>query len=66
MSAKNPIARPHDAPRKTLDDVYRDRGLMRPTQFHKYIPRDEQDSWEMVTFKWGETTVRGFRKLAAQ
>jgi hypothetical protein len=48
-------------PRWTLGMEYVDRGLERPTQFRKRIPRDERDGYERVEFMWGATKVVGYR-----
>lgn len=51
--------------RRKLDHEFQARGLMRPTQFKKRIPRDEWLDWEMVVFPWGDQNVHGYRKADA-
>ena len=50
---------------RTLDDEYENRGLIRPTQFHRLAAsrRLVPDQWEVVEFHWHGAKVRGHRKL---
>ncbi len=48
-------------PRRTLDDEYRDRGLIRPNQLKKFSKEDRKN-FELVEFPWGKYNVRGYRR----
>jgi hypothetical protein len=45
---------------RTLDDEYRARNLIRPSQFRK-IHAKNRDQFETVSFDWKGTKVHGFR-----
>lgn len=47
--------------RRTLEDEYHDRGLIRPNQLKK-VPEAERDNYTLVTFPWGRADVRGYKK----
>lgn len=47
-----------DDPRWTLAMEYEARGLMRPSQFKKRVPRGERKLWRTVRFKWGRKDKR--------
>lgn len=55
----------HPRRKPTLDDLYTEYGLIRPTQFKKHVPPHARDHWESVEFDWGKGTVIGWRSIGA-